>query len=342
MGKFLNKKEQVIDLKLTTYGHYLLSIGTFKPVYYAFFDDNIIYDGLYAGITESQNNVVHRIKNETQYLEGQTLFVDLEDRLTNNNGTNFFDLDVTPTKEKIRKNILKHDKAIGDAHLDGRELNYAAAWKIVVLNGRITSNSQRDTLNDINVPQIDISLGYEKRTKSPNDIEGIQMNFDTDTVYAAINETYAFADGNTIQFKPDDAVIYVEEVNTSILMQNFDIEVFEVVTSSYESEGTTVQGTSSFMRKYFGRDIPQIVDGIMKMANPIEKFHEQIPSSSVEYYFDVVVDSFVDTAIACRGIETFNKQSYYIDLDIDCTGTEEGNNYYDIYGSEVEPEICLD
>ena len=50
MAKFINKKEQVFDLKLTTYGHYLLSVGTFKPTYYAFYDDNVIYDNRYARI----------------------------------------------------------------------------------------------------------------------------------------------------------------------------------------------------------------------------------------------------------------------------------------------------
>jgi len=53
MAKFLNKKEQVYDLKLTSYGHYLMSVGKFKPVYYAFFDDNILYDGAYAAVSES-------------------------------------------------------------------------------------------------------------------------------------------------------------------------------------------------------------------------------------------------------------------------------------------------
>ena len=47
MTKFLNKKEQVYDLKLTSYGRYLFSIGSFKPTYYAFFDDNITYDSRY-------------------------------------------------------------------------------------------------------------------------------------------------------------------------------------------------------------------------------------------------------------------------------------------------------
>ena len=45
---FFNKKEEVIDIQLTQYGKYLLSIGKLEPVYYAFFDDNILYDSNYA------------------------------------------------------------------------------------------------------------------------------------------------------------------------------------------------------------------------------------------------------------------------------------------------------
>ena len=80
MAKFLNKKEQVFDIKLTSYGNYLLSIGKFKPIYYEFFDDNVLYDGRYgmytgsnapeksnAGVVlrENQNLVHKRIKEET-------------------------------------------------------------------------------------------------------------------------------------------------------------------------------------------------------------------------------------------------------------------------------------
>ena len=78
MGKFLDKKQQVYDFKLTSYGKHMLSEGTLRPIYYAFFDDNIIYDGTYVNITETQNNIINRIKNETQYLEGQILFEEIE------------------------------------------------------------------------------------------------------------------------------------------------------------------------------------------------------------------------------------------------------------------------
>ena len=45
---FFNRKEDVIDIQLTQYGKYVLSKGRFKPVCYAFFDDDIIYDVAYG------------------------------------------------------------------------------------------------------------------------------------------------------------------------------------------------------------------------------------------------------------------------------------------------------
>tara|TARA_Y100000593_G_C4314872_1_gene340316 strand:- start:2493 stop:3509 length:1017 start_codon:yes stop_codon:yes gene_type:complete len=338
MTKFLDKKEQVIDLKLTTYGHYLMSIGTFKPVYYAFFDNNIIYDGACANISESQNDIFDRIKHNTPYVEGQTLFADLEGRISNADPVlNHFSLDVTPTKEEVRPNMFRYDKAIGDAHLNGRELDLDAAWKIVLLNGTITNTRQRDDLNNMNVPQIDVELYYKKIIR-----EGTGVADDIN-VYNVIDETTTFVDDQTVAIQSDDLVLYVEEMNTDLLSKNFEIEIFEIVTGSYlDSEGNIHDSTSSFKRKYFDREVPQIVDGIMRMPRQIENVYEQIPSSSVNYYFDIYTDSLVDQTIACRGLSIYNKQSYYIDLDLDCEGTEDEDIYFDIYGTGAEPEICLD
>ena len=66
MAKFLNKKEQVYDLKLTSYGHYLMSMGIFEPVYYAFFDDNIIYDSAY--VREPPSGITYAGRKEGQNL----------------------------------------------------------------------------------------------------------------------------------------------------------------------------------------------------------------------------------------------------------------------------------
>ena len=69
MAGFINKKEEVIDISLTQHGKYLISKGKFKPSFYAFYDDDILYDAAHAKITSgSQNENLTRIK-DTQRLK---------------------------------------------------------------------------------------------------------------------------------------------------------------------------------------------------------------------------------------------------------------------------------
>ncbi len=72
--KFMDKKEQVLDIQMTPYGEYLLSKGIFKPEYYAFYDDNILYEPQYAGHTNVQNDIEPRIQENTPQLETQAVF----------------------------------------------------------------------------------------------------------------------------------------------------------------------------------------------------------------------------------------------------------------------------
>ena len=68
-------------------------------------------------------------------------------------------------------------------------------------------------------------------------------------------------------------------------------------------------------------------------------------TGSVEYYFDILTDGQIDEEVACQGASIFNKESYYIDLDFQCSTAielETGVRYYDIYGKVTEPEICQD
>jgi len=79
---FMDKKQDVYDIKITPYGKKLLSQGKFKPEYYAFFDDDILYDFAHSnnitavsdiGSTqlsvEGQNDIQTRIKEETPYFK---------------------------------------------------------------------------------------------------------------------------------------------------------------------------------------------------------------------------------------------------------------------------------
>jgi hypothetical protein len=343
MAKFLDKKEQVIDFQLTTYGRYLLSVSGLKPTYYAFFDDNVIYDGRYANAkngqpapptnttAEPQNDIHNRIKNETQYIESLTLFEGVESSDSTNDGTvNFFDLQDLAAKKRMRKDAFRFDAAIGDANLDG-EIDKAPAWKVVTLQGQISSSFAKDNdtnpSGSINIPQINIDADYLLRTREPQAAR--RINSDLRIVRLT---TQNFKDNRIIVLEQADPVIYVEEVNTQLLAENFDIQIFDKLTNT--------DNEVSLERKFFKTIIPQIKNGIMISPKRVKTPEAEITSGSVEYYFDVLADSRVNRVLACRGLADFNKDSYYIDLDFDCDREEDEDVFFDIYGSVTEPEIC--
>ena len=325
MAKFINKKEQVFDLQLTTYGRKMLSVSSFKPTYYAFFDDNVVYDGDYIGLNdEKQNEINTRIKDDTQYIETLTLFEDLEKTVLQNRGNavNYFSLNNMQDKFEPAEDMYRYDAIIGDANLDG-DTQSAPAWKVVALQSEITASSTRDNINDTNIPQVDITANYILRTRDAVVIVNPEQVADV------IQSTAVFGDNKQIVLEATDPLVYAEEVNTLLLNDNFEIEIFEVPTEQ----------SSRVNRKYFKKTIPQIKDGLMLTAKKQMTPVQDLTTASVEYYFDVLTDHQVDQAMACKGAEIFNKQSYYIDLDFDCE-TEEENVFFDIYGVVTEPEIC--
>ena len=268
MAKFLNKKEQVIDFKLTPYGKYLLSIGTLKPTYYALFDDNILYDGGYAGLNENQNTAHERIKEGTPYLESLVLFENVEqpgnytkegeptpqftaEDMNRIGSTTDPNRDVVAYEATLaafeagahdaplaagyfqkgsfatvldlpRKDSLKFTSMIGDAYLDG-ETQAAPSWKIVTLQGEIEESTQKDIENDLEIPQLNIELNYAKKVV-PYSIE-----VDPTNIRDINDRAAAFINNEMIQLVMDDALIYADEVNTELLTENFEIDIFEIV-----------------------------------------------------------------------------------------------------------------
>ena len=63
---FFNRKEEVVQLELTREGRRQLSLGNFKPAYYEFLDDDILYDrkNLDSDGNEEQNEIKKRIKDK--------------------------------------------------------------------------------------------------------------------------------------------------------------------------------------------------------------------------------------------------------------------------------------
>ena len=352
MARFLNKKQDVIDFKLTSYGKHLLGRGNFKPTYYAFFDDNILYDSQYAGLTEVQNEAHKRIKEETQYLEGLTLFRDLEE-INNRDGVgeiNFFTVDIEPSLESPRKDIFRFDQVLGDASLQGGA-RVAPAWKAVSLNNSILSSSFMDAQNNSRVPQLHLTASYSLRTVTAESYYGESFNSNEPRDFELA--TVEFIDKKIIFLERQDPLFYIEQMNTELLTKNFEIEIFEY------SDKVVGEEFHHLKRKYFPKTPPQIINGYMTMPTNFDEsaLEETVEGSysatgdtnntltpqDVKYFFDLVLDADIPRKSACMAASNFNKDSYYVDLDFDCDNLEEEEDLvFDIYGSVSEAEICLD
>ena len=242
MAKFLNKKEQVYDLRLTSYGRYLLGEGDFKPTYYAFFDDNVLYDSDYArlnasgtalvsGSKEAQNDIHKRIKEETQYLESLVLFEDVESNTllasqTYNESEGYFESEFNPTKADLRKDALVYEAMIGDAYFSG-ETQAAPAWKVVTLQSEIASIVERPP--ESGIPQVNITAMYTKEAVSNTQAALVDPEDygDSDVIGQS-----TFKDNEIVRLKMDHPVIYIEELNTALLKENFDVEIFQITDNS--------------------------------------------------------------------------------------------------------------
>ena len=128
--------------------------------------------------------------------------------LSDDDGTSqsVFAAEVTPTTIVPRNSIYKFDNAIGDAFLEG-DTQAAPAWKLVVLNGQISSSMTKDTTvstaYDVQVPQVNMTLNYRKK------VVPVNFNFDPNDMRDLDNRTAPFADNNIITLELDDALVYL-------------------------------------------------------------------------------------------------------------------------------------
>lgn len=345
MAKFLNKKEQVIDFKLTPYGKYLLATNRLKPTYYAFYDDNIIYDSAYAkaacgvgcapyatsSVTtiESQNNIQYRIQEETPYLESMVVYENVEENI-DLEGSLFHNITLTTTQEMMHLSNLKLTEPIGDAYAASQQ-DQAPALKIISLQNDISSSTSTDVEFKNFIPQIDITSVYTKKVMK-DDPFPYALN-EPENIVAT---TGRFADGRVIKLIANHPLIYAEEIHTELLTENFEVEIFEIISGS---DGER----SRFKRKLFNKKQPQIIDGFLISATPAALKSPTVTTASVNYYFDCFIDGEISPEVACRAAEEFNKESYYIDLDFNCEEPPDRPPlYYDIYEKVTEPEPCLD
>ena len=264
--EFFNKKEDVLDVQLTEYGKNLLAQGKLKPVYYAFFDDDVMYDVSGSGHSEAQNDTEPRIQDNTPSMKIIRTRTGAETRV--NEFLNNLETAIGSTNSDPASNvaIFKQQQPFSekgkiDAYPIGRSsLNtqYNPAWQLEVLSEPDISSATR-FLNDDdyidNIPQVNITVDYEtffrRGQLTPDSISGYLGNGPAPQIFLAMNENYLMME--------------LFEQNTDFEKENYDIEVY------------LSQSTLGYTQKSY------IVDNPTQFVEPT--------MNNVEYYINLLVDN---------------------------------------------------
>ena len=282
--EFFNKKEDVLDFQLTEYGKRLLQEGNLDPTYYAFFDDDIMYDSTAGGVVESQNETDRRIKYETPALRVQRFTTSAESRVADfHTGVQAKQL-LGETGNLVPENSLAFVNAFQDTPHFGQKFflsmdpigtsdlgtPYAPAWHTNCLANEITSTQNYYTVNLTgsnvglsegivrNIPQLDITIDYKTFFSTEDENLGTAM--------AGTVQIPGFtSDSNIGLYVQENYLVFeIQEKNTKFQKENFDIEVFQS-----SSDGALLR--KQFMKEY-DSDIV-------------------VSDDNVEFYMNLLVDS---------------------------------------------------
>lgn len=337
--KFMDKKEQVLDTQMTPYGEYLLSQGQFRPEYYSFLDDNILYQAQYASDTEGQNNIEGRIQEDTPQLETQVVFSDrnIFSRHPIASAATLIEQD----PEIISDSFFERSMYKPSSHLGTSDIlkTDAPAWSVNMIRGEIQSSTNTITgssqdLDGTNwyptpvqrIPQLNVNLNYTISVKS-------DIRFISDTELAI-----EYPNGEYLDIKPEFILAQVVERNAEFSKDNFDIEVFLVEEEVATGTGLTVETLKPLK---FRKHQQLVQNGILLDPEDALESTEPITPEYVEYYLNIKVDNQIDTELVCQSLENLRSRGFYIDTEIECKDVK-NISLVDIYSTDAVAPECPD
>jgi hypothetical protein len=348
---FFNPKEDVIDLELTQYGKFLLSLGQLKPEYYAFFDDDILYDSQYTSETETQNKAKERILTQTPRLKTQYVFRGIETEVKKSNRLTRFG------EQMIEDVLQKSDLLKGTRIQQTADKNYALSaplgtsdivsdyvpsWKIGFLKGEYQSSNTIITgsYQTARIPQIESELKYRVKIHKEGEVSESMTDFD------APDPTLIFDDGSFIEVTEDFILLNVSEHNTEFGVKNFDVEVFEIQT---EKDINLPLGSKEVLVPLYFKKKPELIkngllldnEEILRMEAEAQTF--DVDATHAEMFFDILVDNEIPEDIFCS-VQPIGEKSdeIYFDVQFNCDEQTE-DSVGDLYKStfkESDYEGC--
>ena len=227
---FYDRKEEVIQITLTKFGRQLYSRGKLKPVYFAFFDDDVLYGTDHAGFSENPSSAGDRIKQSTRIRP-----------LSSRVGAD------RKMKLKISSKQVSDDKrGLLTSKIGNSDplTDYNPSWNVNIANGDISSNARtsqvtwkttpsgtKETIESENIPQINLS-----------DLNCKIKKIDTpDTMAKLYGKILEDGSGITVDMSSGELLVSLVEENSPESYDNFDLELFEVE----EVEDDKLKGAST-------------------------------------------------------------------------------------------------
>ena len=354
---FFNKKEEVLDVQLTQYGKYLMSVGKLRPVYYAFFDDDIVYDSAYAGFNESHTETEPRIQENTPRLKTQYVFSSREDEIRKIHRQAY--LEANDPDYNIVNSVPNAEKhyslsyAIGSSdHADN-----APAWSVKFLNAPLSASKSYITgaCPTVLIPQINVDIVYTTQIRDMIEDRQNEFGFLTMPSLKDYPQKYhkVYSDGSYISISKKDLMIEVIEHNTEYEKENFDIEIFRI-----EREDTTnrisTPGLSSNSQKRKENLVqlqfvkkPDMIQNDLLLDDNIAPANATmaplIDSSFAEHYFDIRIDHEISQDDLCDGISELKRQGIFLDTEIECPDEEPNQvSIYQRAPTSLDADVCDD
>jgi hypothetical protein len=322
---FFNKKEDVLQIELTPYGRKILGQGKFKPVYYTFLDDDVLYDAEKAGISENPIHASNRILKETPYVKPQTNYKGVESSIDikSSLSMNLNDDKVIPERsEKLQYQLGTNN------YNTNKSAEISVTFLLGEISGNVSTQYSRSNIAPIDIPQINCDLEYILSV-------GDQSNPKTNK-FGKLPEDFFAAnfknDGTYVNIDRGEILILLSEEGGFPEKENFSIEVFEITEDN------------DMKPLKFDKQKSNIVNGILQDDSDIDLTvfdPQELSEDRIDYHMELKVDDEVPSDKICLGTDALKKDNIYVDIEVDCEDIQTGFEV-DLYSSIVTKDDLED
>lgn len=316
---FFNKKEEAIQIELTPYGRSLLMKGELMPEFYAFFDDDVIYDSDAAGFSEDQTDIKTRIIDETPRLKLARDLQSPETLLSSYERTE----ESSRPHTSLKVNYLTEPLGTSDG-----ASQFAPSWNATMIQGEI-SGSVDTVLSGSDkylkqIPQINATIEYTmtvRNTRNDPPVTGMEV-----TPTAPVSPV--FADGTYIHLEEEQIICQLLETNGFLFNNGLEVDVYLFDDSETEN---------LIPLKFLPKET-MIKDGILLDEQDVSEFTStdfgDLDPKYVEYWVNFNVDKGINNDDICKGVQSLKAKSVEVSLEVECPDRQGID--FDIYGTRVD------